>query len=335
MPESVIWFHIIAWIADIGWYQRSPLHKNFTQLCIGLGVYRMTREFEPIRGQEKHATGKSHDVWKNRWKTWRRLFSVAWNGRGPWRATFILHSTTPTSIAGLWPSLRNIFLMQLDLTYWSDSSRWPQAVCVRVEYIFNMFDFIAWKTKKNPCEGHSKQQQSASVSGAGGSDFPSRVPRIWASESVLVISSCDVTEHSIFLLSIFMHDRGKLATVACRRQSQAPKSRANCYLQNIVRCLFFFLPQKLRWRSHLAVSGPTSLFHFCRCAKKIAMRRLGDVSEKSRHAIERKHELLKCWTNLLLQSSLICEISSLSRANSMQLKVSFYFHKRLDDGKPF
>lgn len=38
--------------------------------------------------------------------------------------------------------------MQLDLTYWSGSSRWPQAVCVRVEYIFNMFDFIALKDEK-------------------------------------------------------------------------------------------------------------------------------------------------------------------------------------------
>jgi hypothetical protein len=28
----------------------------------GWNVYRMTREFEPIRTREKHATGKSHDI---------------------------------------------------------------------------------------------------------------------------------------------------------------------------------------------------------------------------------------------------------------------------------
>lgn len=137
--------------------------------------------------------------------------------------------------------------MQLDLTYWSGSSRWPQEVCVRVEYIFNMFDFIALKDEKNPCEGHSKQQQSASWGKRFSNTAFHERQLSRASESVLVISSRDVMEHSIFLLSIFMHDRGKLATVACRRRSQAPKSLANCYLRDIVRCPFFFLSQKLRW----------------------------------------------------------------------------------------
>lgn len=167
-PQTSICFHIGAWMLGIGWYQRvkAPFHKNFTQLCIvclivWLGNSDQSEGRKSTRLENRMMSGK---IDGRRQEEFFRL-----PGTGVGREGRLFSFTRPSaapSIDCLWlfSPPRNIFLMQLDLTYWSGSSRWPQAVCVRVEYIFNMFDFIALKDeKKNPCEGHSKQQQSALV----------------------------------------------------------------------------------------------------------------------------------------------------------------------------
>ena len=121
----------------------------------------MTREFEPIRMLEKHATGKSHDVWKNRWKMRRRkCWKRRWTRTKKKEKVLCLisvlirtcHSFSFASIINRFGIffvclVLNVFLC--NLTYWTVVWRWLASRGVYLSRIhFYMFEFTEEEEKE-------------------------------------------------------------------------------------------------------------------------------------------------------------------------------------------
>lgn len=152
------------------WMRKVSPKFFFFSTVLRLDVYRMIREFEPIRMREKHATGKSHDVGKNRWKMRRR---VEVKRRWTWMRKK-LNSSTLRSIDETLESLsiHSFLMIFLFKCFLCNLAYWMAACAARGVCLSCVFDFDA-KEEKYSCEGHSKQQQRArTLTGWGMFLFP-------------------------------------------------------------------------------------------------------------------------------------------------------------------
>lgn len=219
---------------------------------------------------------------------------------GSLERAWVVKGDRSPSPARLPPHIDRLFtaLLAIEIFFLCNST-WHIGRAVRAglkRCVFELNTFLTclisslWKTKKNPCEGHSKQQQSASVTGGWGSGFPTAPSTNARAISSKWISACNFFwwRHGTFDISL---ERA----FSCMTEESWQRRRVEGEARPQIATLetsYDVRASSSRWgwrylRSRLAVSGPTSLFHFCRCAKTIA-------GETSRNAVERKRDPPNC-----------------------------------------